>query len=236
MDPKFLAVPFRQFLVGYRSARTGRAQPAARERCDRNSKHPDCLRGRRHSTLRRGLCGRSHPPCPEAAPRYCQKHAKSAGSHRHHVPVFHAVSVPHTGGRSPYTPAAFHKFTKNHKARISQAIPQPMPGRFPHASDPHTDNIPIPPQSDHAPAETSAPAYANQAPTGLHKLPAAATACSPPTASTHDVASRRGDEEGPAFKPARRPAPAAQGADPRGIWTGWIQQKSADAAPDLQDE
>ena len=41
---------------------------------------------------------------------------------------------------------------------------------------------------------------------------------------------------GPAFKPARRPAPTAQGVDPRGIWTGWIQQKSADAAPDPQDE
>ena len=37
---------------------------------------------------------------------------------------------------------------------------------------------------------------------------------------------------GPAFKPARRPAPAAQGVDPRGIWTGWTRQKSADAAPD----
>ena len=40
----------------------------------------------------------------------------------------------------------------------------------------------------------------------------------------------------PALKPARRPAPAAQGVDPRGIWTGWTRQKSADAAPDPQDE
>ena len=50
---------------------------------------------------------------------------------------------------------------------------QPMPGCFPHASDPHTGNIPIPPQSDHAPAETSVSGTANQAPTGLRKLPAA---------------------------------------------------------------
>ena len=35
---------------------------------DRNSKHPDCLQGRRHSALRRGLCGRSHLPYPSAAP------------------------------------------------------------------------------------------------------------------------------------------------------------------------
>ena len=50
------------------------------------------------------------------------------------------------------------------------------------------------------------------------------------TASLGDAATT--SQWGPAFKPARRPAPAAQGVDPRGIWTGWTRQKSAGAAPD----
>ena len=50
----------------------------------------------------------------------------------------------------------------------------------------------------------------------------------------HGVAWRCSDGS-PASKPARRPAPTAQGADPRRIWTGWTRQKSADAAPEQPD-
>ena len=61
-------------------------------------------------------------PTPRRRFPILPKTRKSVGSHRHHVPVFHAVSVPHTGGRPPYTSgppyasAAFHKFTKNKPA------------------------------------------------------------------------------------------------------------------------
>ena len=51
-------------------------------------------------------------------------------------------------------------------------------------------------------------------------------------ASPRNATRRRHRSRGSAFKPARRPAPAAQGVDPRGIWTGWTRQKSAGAAPD----
>ena len=78
-------------------------------------------------------------------------------------------------------------------------------------------------------------------PTRLLKCPAAAShlrrstiqpALKSPGGHGHGVAWRCDDGGGPASKPARRPAPAAQGVDPRGIWTGWTRQKSADAAPD----
>ena len=69
------------------------------------------------------------------------------------------------GRAAPHTQAAIHTHqppSGNSQKTAKSAIPhlaghalQPMPGCFPHASDPHTDNIPIPPQSDHVPAETS---------------------------------------------------------------------------------
>ena len=143
---------------------------------------------------------------------------------------------PIRAGGAPYASAALRQFTKNRKARISQAIPQPMPGCFPHASDPHTGNIPIPPQSDHAPAETSAAGSANQASAGLLKLPATATTVSPPAASTYGIASRCdvGIAVGPCTQ--ARPKAGACGADPRGTGAGRTRQKSADAASDPQDE
>ena len=150
------------------------------------------------------------------------------------------------GFRSPYGRAAPHTLQSpsgNSQKTAKPAIPhlaghalQPMPGCFPHASDSHTGNIPIPPQSDHVPAETSG------------RLAQILTPTSPANQLRRRAARRRrqrmtslrdatsASQWGPAFKPARRPAPAAQGVDPRRIWTGWIQQKSADAAPDLQDE
>ena len=51
-------------------------------------------------------------------------------------------------------PPAIHK--KPQSPHFAGHALQPMPGCFPHASDSHTGNIPIPPQSDHVPAETSA--------------------------------------------------------------------------------
>ena len=130
-------------------------------------------------------------PIPKRRFMILPKTRKSVGSHRHHVPVFHAVSVPHTGGRRPIRisrPPAIHK--KPQSPHFAGHTLQPMPGCFPHASDPHTGNIPIPPQSDHAPAETSAAGSANQASAGLLKLPATATTASPPAASTYGIASR----------------------------------------------
>ena len=111
---------------------------------------------------------------------------------------------------------------------------QPMPGCFPHASDPHTGNIPIPPQSDHAPAETSGrltqtrrqPVSSNS----LRLRRRAARRRRQRMTSPRDAAST--SQWRPALKPARRPAPAAQGVDPRGTGAGWTRQKSADAAPD----
>ena len=109
------------------SARTGRVQPAARGRCDRNSRRPDCLQGRRHSTLRCGLCGRGHLPYPGGAPGCCKNtqspritpslplgqapHAIRrppcrAAASRFHTPVFHATFVPHAIPRPPHTWAA----------------------------------------------------------------------------------------------------------------------------------
>ena len=127
---------------------------------------------------------------------------------------FMRFPFPIRAGGAPYASAALRQFTKNRKSAVSHpASPYAvaMPHRSPRASDPHTSNIPIPPQSDHAPAETSAPAYANQAPAGLLELPAAATACSPPPASTHDVASRRGvDAVGARVQAVPKAAPAAR--------------------------
>ena len=56
------------------------------------------------------------------------------------------------------------------------------------------------------------------------------------TASGHGVASRRGD--GVAVGPCvqARLKTGSCGADPRGTGTGWTRQKSADAAPDPQNE
>ncbi len=47
------------------------------------------------------------------------------------------------------------KTAKLASPRFADHTPQPMPGCFPHASDPHTGHIIIQPQSDHAPAEAS---------------------------------------------------------------------------------
>ena len=158
---------------------------------------------------------------------------------------FTRFPFPIRAGGAPYVSAALRQFTKNRKSAVSHpASPYAvaMPHRSPCASDPHTDNIPIPPQSDHVPAETSAPAYANQAPTGLLKLPAAATACSPPPASTsaYGAASRRCvGVNAVGARVQAGPKTGACGADPRGTGAGRTRQKSADAASgqsDPQDE
>ena len=47
------------------------------------------------------------------------------------------------------------KSAKSASPRFADHTLQPMPGCFPHASDPHTDHILMQPQSDHAPVETS---------------------------------------------------------------------------------
>ena len=46
----------------------------------------------------------------------------------------------------------------------------------------------------------------------------------------HRFAMRR--RRGLCVQAGPKAGPAAQGVDPRGIWTGWVRQKSADAAPD----
>ena len=52
-------------------------------------------------------------------------------------------------------------------------------------------------------------------------------------ASVYGVAPRRGvGAVGARVQAGPKAAPAAQGVDPREIWTGWTRQKSADAAPD----
>ena len=72
---------------------------------------------------------------------------------------FTRFPFPIRAGGAPYASAALRQFTKNRKSAVSHpASPYAvaMPHRSPCASDPHTGNIPIPPQSDHVPAETSA--------------------------------------------------------------------------------
>ena len=68
--------------------------------------------------------------------------------------VLHAFGcppTPHPGG----APRFVSKTTKPASPRFAGHTPQPMPGCFPHASDPHTGHILTQPQSDYAPAETS---------------------------------------------------------------------------------
>ena len=163
-----------------------------------------------HGAPWRGPCGRGYPPYPRAAPRYCQKSAKSA---------------------SP---------------RFAGHAPQPMPGRFPHAPDPHTGHVLMQPRSDYAPAETSVrftQIHASNRSTQIPSNDRSTQMRIRPTYSNslrrrggHGMAPLRdaatASTGGPASKPARRRAPAAQGVDPRGIWTGWTRQKSAGAAPD----
>ena len=166
-------------------------------------------------------------PIPRRRFMILPKTRKSVGSHRHHVPVFHAVSVPHTGGRPPYASAALRQFTKNRKVR------NPTPRR-PHtaahasqipacASDPHTGNIPIPPQSDHAPAETSVAGLRKSSRQPVSANQCATTACSPPTASTYGIASRCDDDDA-AVGPRVQAGPTC---GPR----EWIPEESGQAGP-----
>ena len=85
--------------------------------------------------------------------------------------VLHAFGcppTPHLGG----APQFVSKTTKSASPRFAGHTPQPMPGRFPHAPDPHTGHILIRPQSDHAPAETYATA-------DLQRIPAAVMSVTP---------------------------------------------------------
>ena len=133
-------VCFGSFSRWHPSVRTGRVQPAARERCDRNSKHPDCLQGRRHSTLRCGLCGRGHLSYPSAASRYCQKHAKSVGSHRHHAPDFHVFSGPIYASGFPHSSGALHVNNPHTSARLSPCAGAVPPYVF--AATPYSHQAP----------------------------------------------------------------------------------------------
>ena len=136
-----------------------------------------------------------------------------------------------------------------HSHAHATAVPQrqgsiSIPGHAPAETSGRSPQIPN--QYSHASSLNQRPVHSNLriqpvSPPSLRQRPVNSNLRIRPTHSNsprrrgghgHAVASRRGDVEGPAFKPARRPAPAAQGVDPRRIWTGWIQQKSADAAPD----
>ena len=105
--------------------------------------HPRYRRGRGlNRRYRRYTIIRYHTPsCP--APRQprpapgCSRPAQ-ADPHAHQAP----------SGNS-------QKTAKPASPRFAGHTPQPMPGCFPHASDPHTGHILTQPQSDYAPAETS---------------------------------------------------------------------------------
>ncbi len=114
------------------SARASRARPVW-ERCNSNPVCPDCLPRRSPAWPLRAKTS----PMPGSRPTDVAKNPQSPqAASRFHIPVFHAVSVPHTGGRPPYTPAAFHKFTKNHKpasprfAGHTAAYAWPLPTRL----------------------------------------------------------------------------------------------------------
>ena len=83
--------------------------------------------GRRHSTLRCGLCGRGHLSYPSAASRYCQKHAKSVGSHRHHAPDFHVFSGPIYASGFPYSNGALHVNNPHTSTRLSPCAGAVLP-------------------------------------------------------------------------------------------------------------
>ena len=136
----------------------------------------------------------------------------------------HAHQPPSGNSQKTAKPAILHP---------AGHAPRPMPRRSPRASDPHTGHIPIPPQSDHAPAETSgrlAQIFAPTSPANQLRRRSARRRRQR-TAPPRDAASAS-SQWGPAFKPARRPAPAVQGVDPRGAGAGRTRQKPAGAAPD----
>ena len=115
----------------------------------------------------------------------------------------HAHQPPSGNSQKTAKPAILHP---------AGHAPRPMPRRSPRASDPHTGHIPIPPQSDHAPAETSgrlAQIFAPTSPANQLRRRSARRRRQR-TAPPRDAASAS-SQWGPAFKPARRPAPAARG-------------------------
>ena len=147
----------------------------------------------------------------------------------------HAHQPPSGNSQKTAKPAILHP---------AGHAPRPMPSRSPRASDPHTGHIPIPPQSDHAPAETSgrlAQIFTPTSPANQLRRRSARRRRQR-TAPPRDAASAQWEPASSGlkarlqsgFKPDTRPArrPAAQGVDPRGTGAGRTRQKSADAAPD----
>ena len=178
------------------SARTGRVQPAARGRCDRNSRHPDCLQGRRHSTLRCGLCGRGHLPYPGGAPGCCKNtqspqitpslplgqapHAVRrppcrAAASRFHIPVFHATFVPHAIPRPPHTWAAS-------PYGIAVSPYNHTPDAFPHTFSADPPYNPQAPKNPTPNLERPATGHANPQPTLPNRCPEPTLQSSKPSA------------------------------------------------------
>ena len=188
-------------------------------------------------------------PIPKRRFMILPKTRKSVGSHRHHVPVFHAVSVPHTGGRRPIhkrppirisRPPAIHKKPQSPQSRISQAMhcsPCLAASRTPRipirAISPYRHSLTMCPPRPARPVPQTRrqPVSSNS----LRLLRRAARRRRQRMASLRDATTASASQWRPALKPARRPAPAVQGADPRGIWTGWTRQKSAGAASGQSD-
>ena len=146
------------------------------------------------------------------------------------------TGLPRTSSPHAHQPPSGNsqKTAKPASQRFASHALQPMPGRFPHASDPHTGNIPILPQSDHAPAETSGRSTQTYAPDQLTQIPCAdegGMGMASPRDATTTGTLRSSPPEGGLLR--------AGSADPRGAGAGWIQQKPADVAsgqPDPQDE
>ena len=166
---------FGSFSWWHPSARTGRVQPAARERCDRNSKHPDCLQGHHHSTLRCGLCGRGHLPYPSAAPDIAKNTQSPVGSHRHHAPDFHVFSGPIHAGGFPYSNGALHVNSPHASARLSPYASAVLP--YISTAPPYSHQAPKNPTP--ISARPAFPAPQTRRRSGLHKLPASAAGAVP---------------------------------------------------------
>ena len=104
----------------------------------RNSEHPDCLPWRSPAwPLWTELS-----PIPKSRPPDIAKNPQSPqATSRFHILVFHAISVPHTSGRLPYT-----------SGPSMSAVPA-HPRGFPHMLAPFSHAFPRLPQSPHADAD-----------------------------------------------------------------------------------
>ena len=172
------------------------------------------------------------PRCPHFLPNKRKVRRSYLDSHIFHIPRA-------TGRLPPYTPATFHKFTKNCKARkpafrkpciVAHAWPLPTRLGSPYGQYPHTATVwPCARRDQRAGLRKPGANRSPQTPCDCDGgQPAGGV-----NARRRLAARRRRRSRSPR---SGRPEGGACGADPRGTGSGWTRQKPADAASDPQDE